>query len=269
MQIGGGFSSSLLSSLLQQTNNQLNQVITQLASGKSINSASDNAAGLSLVNDLQSSVNSLNTANQGINLAQGALNTASGALQSQTDQLQQLKDLAVQSANGTLNPNDRAALQQQFDQVVQSIDSISKNTSFNGVNLLDGSFNQSIQTGAAAGQSLNVAIGSTSANSLGINSIGISDQTSASNALSVIDSAIQKVDSTQSSIGASQNTLNFSSQNNQSTVENLSQAQSQAGDANLAETVSKFNQLQIQQQAQIDAEQALLKTQGNLTKLFG
>ena len=121
----------------------------RLSSGLRINGAKDDAAGLAIASRLSSQINGLNqaarNANDGISLAQ----TAEGGLGSATDLLQRMRDLAVQSANGTNSAADRASLQAEVVQIKAEIDRVAKSTSFNGINLLDGSFSaQTFQVGA-------------------------------------------------------------------------------------------------------------------------
>jgi flagellin len=148
-----------------QSSNQ--QALQRLSSGLRINSAKDDAAGLSISTRFTSQIKGLNVAvrnaGDGIALAQ----TAEGALGSINDNLQRIRELAVQSANATNSDVDRKALQAEVKQLVESISSTSKETQFNGRNLLDGSFSATFQVGANAGQSLDVSIAELTADKLG------------------------------------------------------------------------------------------------------
>jgi flagellin len=132
--------------------------LQQLSSGLRINTAADDAAGYAIVQGMTSQIGGLNQAAQnasnGVSLAQ----TANGALQEVTTDLQTMRDLAVESLNATNSSADRADLDQQFQQLSQDVDNVAKTANFNGVNLLDGSFNgQVFQTGANAGQTVAVS----------------------------------------------------------------------------------------------------------------
>ena len=125
--------------------------LQRLSTGLRINSAKDDAAGMSISSRMTSQINGMNVAarnaNDGISLAQ----TAEGGLNSATDLLQRMRDLAVQSANGSNSDTDRASIQSEVGQLKDEIDRVAKSTSFNGLNLLDGSFTaQSFQVGANA-----------------------------------------------------------------------------------------------------------------------
>ena len=152
-----------ISSLNAQRNSakvsdQLSTAMSRLSSGLRINSAKDDAAGLAISERMTSQVRGLNqaarNANDGISLAQ----TAEGALASVGDNLQRIRELAVQSANATNSASDRTALQKEVTQLSAEIDRVATQTQFNGINLLDGSFQaQQFQVGANAGQTISVA----------------------------------------------------------------------------------------------------------------
>ena len=141
----------------------------RLSTGKRINSAKDDAAGLSISNRMTSQIRGLNmaikNANDGISLMQ----TAEGALDEVTSSLQRMRELAVQAANGTNNAQDRAALDAEVQQLKSEIDRTAKTTQFNSINLLDGSFqNKQLQIGDKANQTLKVGIASSKVSDLGL-----------------------------------------------------------------------------------------------------
>ena len=141
-----------------RTQNDLSTAIARLSSGLRINSARDDAAGLAIGERFTAQIRGLTqaarNANDGISLAQ----TAEGALSSVTNNLQRMRELAVQSANATNSASDRGALQQEAAQLAAEIDRVATQTSFNGTNLLDGSFTSKVfQVGANVGQTITVA----------------------------------------------------------------------------------------------------------------
>jgi flagellin len=147
----------------------LSTAMERLSTGKRINSAKDDAAGLSISNRMTSQIRGLNmaikNANDGISLMQ----TAEGALDEVTSSLQRMRELAVQAANGTNNAQDRAALDAEVQQLKSEIDRTAKTTQFNSINLLDGSFqNKKLQIGDKANQTLNVGIASSKVSDLGL-----------------------------------------------------------------------------------------------------
>src|SRR5690554_5501175 len=152
---------------LGTSTSNLSTSLERLASGSRINSAKDDAAGLQISNRLTSQINGLNVAvknaNDGISIAQ----TAEGALQESTNILQRMRDLALQSANGSNSDAERKALNAEVGQLKNELDRISKTTTFGGKNLLDGTFGSaSFQVGAAANETISMSIGEASKSSL-------------------------------------------------------------------------------------------------------
>jgi flagellin len=154
---------------LSTSGNQLQTSLQQLSTGLRINTAADDAAGYAIVQGMTSQINGLNqaaqNANDGVSLAQ----TASGAMQEVTNDLQSMRDLAVESLNASNSSADRTDLNAQFTQLMNDINSVSAQTQFNGVSLLDGTFQgATFQVGANAGQSITIgAISSASASAIG------------------------------------------------------------------------------------------------------
>jgi flagellin len=143
---------------LNASQSQANTALERLSSGLRINSAKDDAAGLAISERFQSQISGLNqaqrNANDGISLAQ----TAEGALDEITNNLQRIRELSVQSANATNSISDRQALNQEVQQRVDEINRIASQTSFNGLNVLDGTFGtQTFQVGANAGETIGVS----------------------------------------------------------------------------------------------------------------
>lgn len=155
---------------LSKSGGGLATALQRLSSGLRINSAKDDAAGMAISSRMSAQISGLTVAgrnaNDGISLAQ----TAEGALQSVSDSLQRMRELAVQSSNATNSASDRAALQKEVDELVKQINNVSTTAAFNGVKLLDGSFNaQNFQIGANAGETLTVnSIASAKADALGV-----------------------------------------------------------------------------------------------------
>ncbi|WP_456300076.1 flagellin N-terminal helical domain-containing protein, partial [Shewanella chilikensis] len=140
---------------LNGANNQLQTSMERLSSGLRINSAKDDAAGLQISNRLTSQINGLDVAqrnaNDGISIAQ----TAEGAMQESTNILQRMRDLSLQSANGSNSAEDRAAMQKELSALQAELTRISDTTSFGNQKLLDGSYgSQVFQVGANANETI-------------------------------------------------------------------------------------------------------------------
>ncbi|WP_039920955.1 flagellin N-terminal helical domain-containing protein [Thauera phenylacetica] len=142
--------------------------LQRLSSGLRINSAKDDAAGLSISDRMQSQVRGLNQAVRNANDAISLSQTAEGAMAEIGNNLQRLRELSIQSANDTNSASDRAALQQEVIQLKSEIDRVAGTTQFNGQNLIDGSFqSKQFQVGANANQTLSVSIGNAKTTALG------------------------------------------------------------------------------------------------------
>lgn len=170
---------------LNSSSNALSTSLERLSTGSRINSAKDDAAGLQISNRMTSQINGLGVAvrnaNDGISISQ----TAEGALQQTTNILQRMRDLSLQSANGTNDVMDRKAINNEITQLKDEMDRISKTTTFGGRKVLDGTFNESFQVGSNARETIDVSISSAKVNDLGSNLL----KTSGGTALGVAGAA--------------------------------------------------------------------------------
>ncbi len=150
--------SMLAQNSLTSSGSQLSTALQQLSSGLRINTAADDAAGYAIVQGMTSQINGLNQAAQNAGDGVSLTQTAQGALTEITNDLQTMRDLAVESLNATNSTQDRSDLDQEFQQLSADIDNVAKTSSFNGVNLLDGTFaGASFQIGANVGQTITVS----------------------------------------------------------------------------------------------------------------
>ncbi len=153
---------------LGQNTQALNRALERLTSGSRINRAGDDAAGLAISEGLQSQVRGLRAAVRNANDAVGFLNTAEGGLSEMTNITQRLRELAIQAANGTLSVTDRSYLGDEADALVEEFERIANQTQFNGVALLDGSFQTTtLQVGVNKGETISFNIGDARASSIG------------------------------------------------------------------------------------------------------
>ena len=206
----------------------LDTAMQRLSTGKRINSAKDDAAGLAIASRMTSQVRGLNAAmrnaNDGISLAQ----TAEGAMGEVSNMLQRMRELAVQAANGTNSTSDGTAIQKEVTQLLGQIDDIANKTTFNGTKLVDGSASAlKIQTGINSGDTVTLAISSVKSADLGVNAIDLSTQAGASAAMALVDTAIDTVNTGRADLGAAQNRFEATVSNLTSTVTNLTEADSQ------------------------------------------
>ena len=244
-------------------NAQTNRLYQQISSGSRINSAADDAAGLAIStamsNQLRGDQVGVRNTLEGISYVQ----TASGALSQVTDNLQRLRELAVQSANGSLNSSDRDALQQEVAQLTDSTRTILRDADFNGQVLFSDDKSLNFQTGANAGEQISVPVSNLleQFDNQGFAGLDVRTQQSASDSLSVIDNSLQQVGSRQAELGAVANRFGASINRSQSSIENTAAARSRISDADLAKAVSELTLGQIRSQVQT-AVQAQANVQG-------
>jgi flagellin len=186
-------------------------------------------------------------ANDGISLAQ----TAEGALDEVTNMMQRMRELAVQSVNGSNSSADRTSLDAEYQQLKEEITRIAESTSFNGQNVLTGSLGSVMfQVGAYASETITVNISSDmTAAGLSINGTSIGGATAATSAIGLIDDAIADVDSFRGTLGAVQSRFESTIANVDNVAENVSAARSRIVDADFATETATLTKAQILQQA--------------------
>jgi flagellin len=235
---------------LNNSTNALSTNFERLSSGKRINSAKDDAAGLQISNRLTSQINGLNqatrNANDGISLSQ----TAEGALDEYTNALQRMRTLSVQSANGSNSINDRLALDSEFQELASELTRISDQASFAGENLLNGDYvGKDFQIGADGGQTIRLSIPQDFAASAIISSPDVTTAAQASTAIGKIDDALGTVSSTRADLGAKQNRFSSIIRSNDNTAQNLSASRSRVMDTDYAVESASLAKNSVLQQA--------------------
>lgn len=167
--IGTNIASLRAANASKLASTSLQTAMERLSTGKRINSAKDDAAGLAIASRMTSQVKSMavaiRNANDGISLAQ----TAEGALGEVTNMLQRMKELSTQAANGTLSDDDRSTLQSEMTQLIAEVGRVATTSNFNGVSLLDGKTDDvTLQTGINAGETISLSMLNTTAEKLGL-----------------------------------------------------------------------------------------------------
>lgn len=248
---------------LGRTQKSLQGNLGRLSTGLRINTASDDAAGLAISEKLQSQIRSMGQAERNANDGVSLLQTAEGAMNEVSGVLTRMRELAVQSANGTLGATERGFINDEASALSSELDRIAEVTEFNGAKLLTGgttgtSFSFQVGTGATTNDRISSTIKGTKAADLGIVTggavsslagIDLSTATGAQNALSVIDQAITDVSSRRADIGSVQNRLNVTVANLGSARENLSAANSRIRDVDVASESAAMTRNNILMQA--------------------
>jgi flagellin len=245
---------------LQTTQTSMSNSIERLSSGLRINKAADDAAGLAISQGLTSQINGIGQATRnaqdGINVVQ----TADGALNETQSILQRMRTLSVQSANDSNDDNSRKDIQKEVTALQSELDRIATKTTFNNINLLDGSFSgKQFQIGYAADDTIKVDISSASGSGaagfkaddlqVGSSQIDLSTQSGAENAITSLDSAIQTVSTARAGLGALQNRFQHTINNLSVTQENLQASNSSITDTDMAAEMSNYTRTQILSQA--------------------
>jgi len=250
MIINTNVSSLVTRNNLRKTNDALQATMQKLSSGKRINSASDDAAGLAIATRMSSQITGMNTATRNANDGMSLVQTAESAMGSVSDILQRMRELAVQADNGTYSASDKTNLKAEFDQLTSEIDHIASNTSFNGVKLLDGSTAAvTLHISDAATDTMTVGLQSMTSTALTITGLDIS--TNAQAALTAIDGALDSVSTGRATLGSYQNRLGFTVDNLSTASTNLTSARSRIEDADMAAESSEMTRNKILSQSSI------------------
>ena len=262
LSINSNYASAFASNAANTASKGLDSAMEKLSTGSRINYAKDDAAGQAISTRLSAEIQGLAMASRNAADAQSLIDTAEGGMQETHNVLLRMRELAVQSANGTLTDSDRQHTDAEFKQLQNEMDRISYNTKWAGQNLLDGrSF--SFQVGEGANQTINVNIGSmnstnpTSSSFEGVRydldnaalSIELDTVSQSQRAIEAIDLAIDYVSSERGKLGAVSNRLDSTMSNLDQVAVNLSASQGRIQDADFAQETGNLAKNQILQQA--------------------
>ncbi|MBT5258059.1 MAG: flagellin FliC [Nitrospina sp.] len=249
--------------LLGVNSSRLATSVERISSGIRINKASDDAAGLAISEGLRSDIRALRQAVRNANDGVSLINVTEGALNEQAGILIRLRELASQAATGTVSSTERATIQLEFSALRNEVDRIAATTEFNGQKLVDGSLASSvastsqifIQIGINSSSdsriNLNeqVDLEAMTSTGLSIHELSVTSAQGALSALSQMDTSISQITAGRGKIGAVQNRLAKSISNLSVGIENLTAADSQIRDADLAHEVAMLTRNQILVQA--------------------
>ena len=259
---------------LSTVTDRLSGNFRRLSTGLRISTAADDAAGLAISERLRSQIRSIDQAKRNANDGISMVQTAEGALNEVSSIMVRLRELAVQSANGSVSGQDRNTLNQEFSSLVDEVNRIGRSTEFNGIKLLDGSSSSvSFQVGfgtTANIDTISVSLSAALSTSLALNSLDIGSAGSTSTAITNIDAAINSVSSLRGSLGAIQNRLGSTINNLAIQSENLSAAESRIRDVDVAYETAQLTRNNILQQASVSVlSQANSQPQAALRLLQG
>ena len=235
-----------------QAGKALGTAMERLSTGKRINSAKDDAAGLAIATSMTSQVRGMSqgirNANDGISMAQ----TAEGALNEVTNMLQRQRELTVQASNGTYSADDKANLKAEMDALNTQIDNVLENTKFNGKSLFNSTAaDVTVQAGANSSDTVTLEFSDLTADAT-ITAAAAVDVTAAGFAntdIEKFDAAIKTISTSRASLGASQNQLDSAVNNLSSNITNLSDARSRIEDTDYSAETTALAKAQILSQA--------------------
>jgi flagellin len=264
----------------------------RLSSGKQINSAADDAAGFAIAERMTAQIRGLNMATKNANDGLSMIATVENATNDVTDMLHRIRELAVQAANDTNSSTDRQYLQKEVDSLMNEINRVASQTEYNGAQVLDGTrTSQKIQVGTDSGQSISFSVAAIDTDTLGLTNDSFTDATTiddissetaatsatlysgekisvltasdASNALTKVSAAIEKVAGDRAGLGAVSNRLEYTVSNLMNVAEYTTAARSRIEDADFAAESARLAKAQVLQQtgtamlAQANASQQL------------
>lgn len=229
---------------------QMMTAMTRLASGKRINSAKDDAAGLAISERMRAQIRGLNQASRNAQDGISLIQTAEGGLNETHAILQRMRELTVQAANDTLTTSDREKIQAEFDELSKGLNDIGKRTEFNTQSLLDGTFkDKKLQIGANSGQTISLSINDMTSDGLGLNDLSVKSHDDANDTLTALDKSIESVSRERSRLGAMENRLGHTISNLDNQAFNLTNAESRIRDADMAKEMMMFVKHNILNQA--------------------
>jgi len=242
--------SALYSQNALKTNTRsMNTAMEQLSTGTRINSAKDDAAGLAISQNMTSVIRGLNMAVRNLNDGVNMIQTADGAMIEQTNMLQRMRELAVQASNGTNSPAQTTYLNVEFQALVTQIGSISSQTTWNGMNLMNATSTFSFQSGASSGQTISVVVTSMGTSSLGISTASISSASAAATSIATLDTAMNSINSQRAKLGAGINRMAYAADNLTNVSANTTASRSAIMDTDYALATTQLAKNQIIQQA--------------------
>ena len=247
---------------LSSVGSKLTKASQRLSSGKKINSAADDAAGLAISEKMRAQIKGLDMADKNAQDAISLIQTAEGSMSEIESMLQRMRELTVQASNDTNATADRDKISEELTQLQEEITDMAGRTEFNEKKLATGTYGVGknelyFQIGANNGQSIKLNIGTMTATALGVNKIASGVKTNGKNndgagisaLIDTIDTAISTVSSQRSNLGAKQNRLEYTSENLEISSENLSSAKSRIEDADMAKEMMNVTAQNVLQQA--------------------
>ena len=248
-------SASLSQAALARNERALGAAMEKLSTGSKINSAADDAAGLAMAAKFTSQIKGLDMAVKNANDGISMISTAEGALEEVGNMLQRMRELAVQSSNGTMTSDDRTYMDKEYQQLDKEIDRIESNTQWNGTTVLDGTvgtsgtvtFQVSANFSSGGSDVIEVDFGKLATDTASLGDVKTMDK--ANTAIGALDTAIKAVNEQRATFGAASNRLEHAVDNLTNVKVNAEASRSRIEDTDYAKTTSELAKAQIIQQA--------------------
>lgn len=240
-------------------------IYERLSSGKRINRAADDAAGLAAAQKILKENKGLDAGADNIRDGISAANVADGAMGTMTDSLQRIHELGIRASNGLYSDSDRKMMQGEVDQLLQDVQRTAVGTKFNEMSLLSGSMADMNIAANADGTGLKLGMENVTLKSLGINGFDVTKDFD----LSAIDEAIKKVSAARSRTGATTNFLEHAYNSNRVTSENLTASRSRIEDLDIPKAVSEKQKSKLLQDYRLGMMRRKMQDDSSVLKLFG
>ncbi|MCP4672347.1 MAG: flagellin [Desulfobacula sp.] len=275
LKINTNTGSNFASYQLQKNQQALSESLNRISTGKRINRASDDAAGMAIANRLESQSKGFGQAIRNANDAISITQVADGALGQATDLIQNIRVKAVQAASAAQSPESRHAIQADIENSLATLSDIAQNTSFNGQKLLSGAFtDKQFQIGASSGETIEISIGSIDPSQISDQTLGtladidVTTQEGAQAAIGLADTALDYISQQRSNVGARQNQLESTINNLSNSRINTMSAQSQISDLDYAEEAMNLNKIKLLAKAKSFALAQSNTTAKNIVDIF-
>ena len=276
LRINTNTSSAFSSYQLQKSQQDLSDSLQRLSTGRRINKASDDAAGMVIANQLASQSNGFGQAIRNANDAISITQVADGALGQAADLIQDIRVRAIQAASAAQSPESLQAIQADIDSSLAALTDIAKNTSFNGHKLLSGTFtDRQFQVGTSSGETVEISIGSIDPTRISDQTLGafadidVTTQDGAQAAIELADTALDYISQQRSNIGSSQNQLESTINNLSNARINTLSAESQIRDLDYAEESMILNKIKLLSKARSFALAQANTSAKNILDIFG
>lgn len=235
---------------LSKVNSLKEKSLEKLTTGKRINSASDDAAGMAISTKMNNQIRGVKMAIRNTQDGQSMVETAEQVLGEVADILGRMRELCIQASNDTYADEERAKIKTELDVLAEELDRMAEQTKFNGKTLLDGNATDiNLQVGANAGETMTLNFPAVDSTTLGLDAIDVSDHSNSSDMVDTLDAAIENLNTSRATLGATINKLSYTNSNLNTMLESLTAANSRIEDTDVAMEMITFTKNNILSQA--------------------